>query len=356
MNRKITHSSIASNRHDPKRAPAMRAGMKTPPFVKVLSIAMLAVVASLLTGADALAQGFPNRPVRIVSAYPAGISPDIAVRILADRLSKYWNQQVMVEPRPGANGFIAIGAAKNAPPDGYTLLLIGNAHMAINPHLFKSVPYSVDTDLVPVSTIYRAPFFLAVASSGPYRTVADIIAAAKAGADKVTYSTPYVGSPPHLGGGAFAHLTGTRMLAVHYKDGVQVYTSVASGDIGFTIGTIGSLSPLMRGGRLKILAIAARSRFASEPNIPTMEEAGGPADLVVESWIGLVAPRGTPAEVAGRISGDMAKVLGEADVRERMLNDGVVATAMTPAEMAQLIRSDSRFYSDLIKRIGLQAE
>lgn len=317
---------------------------------------------SALTGAflaalpDAGAQGFPNKPVRIISVYPTGISPDIATRVVADKLSRAWNQPVVVESRPGANGFIAINAARQAPADGYTLLLVGNAHMAINPYLFKSVPYDVETDFAPISTLYRAPFFLVVSATGPFKTVQDLIAAARAKPEQVTYSTPYVGSPPHLGGAALAHLTDTKMLAVHYKEGAQLYTSIANGDISFSIGTIGSITPLVKAGKLKILAIAAQLRLAIEPNVPTIEEAGGPKGLVVESWIGLVAMRGTPPEIVRRISEDMEKVMAEPEVKERLRNDGMVATAITRGDLSQLIRSDGKAYSELIKRIGLKAE
>ena len=312
--------------------------------------------ALVLAATGAPAQGYPSKPIRIVSVFPTGISPDTAMRIAADKLTGYFRQGVIVEPRPGGNGFIAIGAAKQAPGDGYTLLLLSNANAAINPNLFAAVPYDMEADFVPVSTIYRAPFFLAVSASGPYQTVPQLIAAAKANPDRITYSTPYIGSPPHLGGASLAHLIDARMVAVHYKDGPQIYSSIASGDISFSLGTLGSVAPLTKAGKLKVLAVAAPARFPGEPGIPTIGEAGGPKDLDVESWVGVVAPRGTPPEVARRISESLARALAEPDVVERYRGLGLIPTASTPEQMAQLIREDSRRYRELVKLTGIKAE
>jgi tripartite-type tricarboxylate transporter receptor subunit TctC len=309
-----------------------------------------------LAGAVADAQPFPTRGVRIVSPYPAGISPDVAARVVAEQLAKAWHQQVLLDPRPGANGFIAIGAAKKAAPDGHELLLAGNAHLAINPNLFRTIPYDPVGDFAPISLIYRAPFFIVVSRLGPFKTVKDVIAAAKAHPDKLGYSTPYVGSPPHLGGALLAHLTHTKMLAVHYKDGAQLYTSVANGEVGFSVATVGSVTHLVSAGKLKLLAIAAPARLASEPDVPTAKEVGLPPGYEVDSWVGFVALRGTPPEVVRRISQDVTRALGQPDVKERYRNLGLEPTAATPEELAGIIRTDLKRYAEQVKRIGIQPE
>src|SRR5262247_4577179 len=149
---------------------------------------LAAWVAAIALGAagSAVAQSYPTKPVHIVSPYPTGISPDVAARLVGERLAKAWNQPVVVEPRPGANGFIAIGAAKRAAADGHELLLVGNAHMAINPNLLRDLPYNAESDFVPVSLIYRAPFFVYVAAAGPFRTIDDLVAAAKANPGRIS--------------------------------------------------------------------------------------------------------------------------------------------------------------------------
>jgi tripartite-type tricarboxylate transporter receptor subunit TctC len=312
---------------------------------------------ALAAAPHARPQEFPRKPVRIISPYPTGITPDAAARLVADKLTKAWGQNVIVDPRPGANGFIAIGIARKAEADGHQLLLAGNAHLAINPNLFRSVPYDPVQDFVPLSTIYRAPFFVAVAAAGPLRSVPDLIARAKASPGKVSYSSPYIGSPPHLGAALLAYMTGTQMLHVAYKEGPQIYIAVANGEVDWALGTLGSTNPLVGAGRLKLIAIAAKSRLPSHPDVPTVVEAGGPAGYEVDTWVSFVAPRGTPAALARRISADIASALAQPDLQERYRATlGVEPFATAPAQMGELLRADLKSYGALIKRTGITAE
>jgi tripartite-type tricarboxylate transporter receptor subunit TctC len=326
--------------------------------MSVRAFLFLPLAGALLAAASpgASAQGFPSKPVRIVSPYPSGLTPDIAARAIADRLSKTWGQTVFVEPRPGANGFIAIGAVKKAAPDGHELLLAGQAHLAINPKLFASVPYDPERDFVPLSLIYRTPFFVAVSTAGTFGTIPELIAAAKASQRKLSYSSPYVGSPPHLGGALFAYLTGTQMVHVPFKDGAQIYISVANGDVDWALGSIGSTLPLTKAGKIKLLAIAAKSRDPDHPDIPTVAEAGGPAGYEVDTWVSLVAPHGTPPELARRISADIAAALGDRELKERFKGIGVDPVSNTPAQLADLVKRDLAAYGDIVKRTGVTAE
>jgi tripartite-type tricarboxylate transporter receptor subunit TctC len=276
--------------------------------------------------------------------------------LVGDKLSRHWNRQTVIEPRPGANGFIAIGVVKKGIADGHELLLASNAHFSINPHLMKELPYDAENDFVPVGLLYRAPFFVAVAANGPYRTMQDLIAAARADANRIAYSTAYVGSPGHLGGALLAFLTGTQMLAVHFRDGVQLYTSIVNGDVAFGIATVGSFASLIKANRLRLVAIAARTRLASEPDVPTLVEQGGPAGFEVDSWVGLFAPRGTPADVIRMLNEQIGVALNELDVKERFRGMGVEPATMPPAAIADLMRSDFRRYADLVKRIGITPE
>jgi tripartite-type tricarboxylate transporter receptor subunit TctC len=312
--------------------------------------------AALAAASSAFSQTFPTKPVRIISPYPNGLTPDIAARAVADRLSRTWSQPVIVEPRPGANGFIAIGAAKKAAPDGHELLLAGQAHLSINPNIFPKAPYDAEQDFVPLSQIYRTPFFIAVAAAGPYKSVADLIAAAKTSQKKLSYSSPYVGSPPHLGAALFAHLIGAEMVHVPFKDGAQIYISVANGDVDWALGSVGSVLPLLKAGKLKLIAFAQKTRLPEYPDVPTVSEAGGPAGYEVDTWVSLVAPRGTPAELAQRISSDIAAALADGAIRERFKGIGVDPVPSTPAQLAELIRSDKKAYGEIVKRAGVKAE
>jgi tripartite-type tricarboxylate transporter receptor subunit TctC len=318
---------------------------------------MIRLAALLLVAAQgAWAQGFPSKPVKIVSPYPNGLTPDIAVRAVAERLTRTWGQPVIVEPRPGANGFIAIGQAKKATPDGYELLLAGQSHLSINPRLFKSVPYDPEKDFAPLSLIYRTVFFVAVKADGPYRSIPELIAAAKASQKKLSYSSPYVGSPPHLGAAEFAYLTGTQMVHVPYKEAAQVYISVANGDVDWSLGSIGSTLPLTKAGKLKLLAIAAKTRDPEHPDIPTVAQAGGPAGYEVDTWVSLVAPAGMAPDLVRRLSADIAAAVADPEVKERFKGIGVDPVSGTPAELAELVKRDLAAYGGIVKRTGVTAE
>lgn len=301
-------------------------------------------------------QAFPSRAVRITLPFSAGSGPDVFVRVLADRLAKTWGQQVIVDARPGANGFIAIEALKKAPPDGHELLLVANSHMAINPNLLKKIPYDPEHDFAPVALLFRNSFFIAVAADGPYQSVASLIAAARANPGKLSYGTPYVGSPPHLGSALFEFLTGTRMIHVPFKDTTQIFIAVANGDVSWAFGSVGSTAPIVKTGKLRLLAIGARSRLATHPDIPTIAEAGGPADLLVNAWSGLIAPRGTSEALIRRINGAITRQLGEADILERLRILGFEAAPATPEEFGELIRSDRKRLGEVIRRIGASAD
>lgn len=316
---------------------------------------MLASTLGAAAFTQALAQSGPfTKPVRIISPYAAGIGPDAAMRILAEKLSLLIGQQIVVDPRPGGNGIIALNALKQAPNDGHTFLLVGNAHLTINPHLFKSPEYQVEGVIEPVSTIYRAPFFIGVPVKGPHKSLEQLVAAAKAAPERVTYSVPYMGSPPHLGGVLLGHLTGAKLLPVAYKD-AQV-TAVAAGEVDFTMATLGSFQAMVKAGRLQLLAITQPTRLASAPDIPTVEEAGGPKEMTVQSWTALVTRHGAPADFVRRMSEDMRRALATPNVIERFDSAGLVASANTPTQLAGLLRDDGRFYGDLIKRIGMKSE
>ena len=202
----------------------------------------------------AVGQTFPTKVVKITAPFAAGAGPAIFTRIIADKLSKAWSQPVIVEAKPGASGFIAIEAVKNAAPDGHELLVVSNAHMAINPALYKTLPYDPRKDFVPVAMFYRTPFFLTVSTAGPYQSVPALIAAAKANPGTVSYGSSYVGSPSHLGSAEFEFLTGTKMIHVPYKDQSQMYVAIAGGDVGWAFSTLGSALPLMQSGRLTLIA------------------------------------------------------------------------------------------------------
>jgi len=316
------------------------------------ALALLAAAA----GPAAFGQAFPSKAVRIDAPFSAGAGPVTFTRVMADKLSKAWSQPVIVEPKPGGSGFLAIEAVKAAVPDGHELLVASNAHVAINPALYRTLPYDPDKDLVPVAMFYRTPFFIVVSVNGPYPSVPALIAAARANPGTVSYGSSYVGSPSHLGSAELEYRTGTKMIHVPYRDQSQMYVAIANGDVGWAFSTLGSALPLIQAGKIKILAIAAKERLKTLPDVPTIGEAGGPAGLEVDSWLGLMAPRGTPPEVVRRINADVNRALADPDVLEQMRKLGFEAAPGTPEQFAAAIADDVKRYGELVRRTGAKAD
>lgn len=314
-----------------------------------------AVVAPvILFPAPASAQAFPSKIVRISVPFSASSGPAVFLQVLAEKLTKNWGERVIVEPKPGASGFLAIESVKNAAPDGHELLIVSNSHVAINPALYKKLPYDADKDFVPVALVFRTPYFLAVSAAGPHQSVPALLAAAKANPGKLSYGIAFIGSPPHLGGALLGFLSGTDMVAVPFKEQTQIYVAIANGDLAWALSTVGSALPLVKAGKVKLIAIASGSRSRAYPDIPTVEQAGGPPGLEVDSWLALLAPRGTPPAVINRINADLTKQLGDADVVERLRVLGFEAAPGSPGEVARLIREETTKFAELINRMGLR--
>jgi len=311
---------------------------------------------AVLAPTIAFAQGFPSRPVKIYTPYSTGIGPDLYARALADQLQKEWSQAVVVEAKPGGNGFIAVEQLKKAAPDGHELLILANSHLTINPVLFKNVPYDPLTDFTPIAGLYRTYFFVVVKSDGPYQSIKDLIAGAKANPGKLTYGTPYVGSPSHLGSAIFEHETGTQMVHVPFKDTLQIFTSIANGDVTWAVATASSTAPMVKAGRVKLIAVAAPKRLASHPDVPTVEEAGGPPHFEVESWLVLLGPRDMPAEVSRKIGTDVQKALAAPEMKKRTENLGFETYLATPEEIMAKVRAELKTNADVIKRVGAKPD
>jgi tripartite-type tricarboxylate transporter receptor subunit TctC len=315
-----------------------------------------AVILGITFAPSAIAQNFPERPLRITSPFPAGSGPDAVMRMVAEKMSASLKQPVLIDTKPGANGFIAVEAVKRMPPNGYELLLADVGHIAINPSLFKKLPYDPDKDLAPVSGLYRTAFFIAVGADGPIKSVKDLIAAASAAPGKVTYGSNSVGGPLHLGAAQFEAATGTRMLHVPYKEMSQLYGSVATGDVTWGMASIASAGPLLSGGKLRFLAIADKTRSPALPNVPTLEEAGGPKGVEATTWVGLFAPKGTPAAIVNTLNQAVVAALKQEDIAQRMATFGFNAYPVGPAQLAEVIRADTPRYAELVKRTGASAD
>jgi tripartite-type tricarboxylate transporter receptor subunit TctC len=332
-----------NNRHNALRNPMSRSG-------KALFAVTLLVLTAAASLPNAVAQTFPAKPVRSVAPYSPGSGPDAVMRILSERLSRNWGQQLVIDNKPGANGFIAIGDAKRAAPDGYTLLQVDNTHMALQPHVFKQLPYDPTKDFEPVAPVYFTNFFVVVAANSPWKDVSDLIKAAKAAPGDITYGSWGIGSVAHVGAASLEAATGTKMMHVPYKDMGSVYTSVATGDIKWAFGTAATAGPMYQAKKVKFLALAAPQRLAGFTDIPTMGEAGGPAGFEVKTWVGLFAPAGTPKAAIEKINADVGKVLATPEVKERLATFGFEPYIGPPAELTKAIERDSRTFGEVVKR------
>jgi tripartite-type tricarboxylate transporter receptor subunit TctC len=303
----------------------------------------------------ASAQIFPSQPVRIISPFPAGSGPDAIARIVGERLTAAWKQPVIVDVRPGANGFIAIGAAKQAAPTGYDLLLADVGHLAISPSLFKKLPYDPKADFAPVGGVYRTSFFVAVAANSPIHSVKDLVAAA-AVPGKLTYGSNSVGGPLHLGAAQVEAATGTQMTHVAYKEISQLYTAVSTGEVDWAMGSIASAGPLLRAGRLRFVAIADDKRSTVLPEVPTFQESGGGKPVLARTWVALLAPKGTPPNVIATLNRSLNEVLGQREVADKFAGFGFLPDPTTPADLAALITHDTTVYAEMVKRTGATSD
>ncbi|MBI2771450.1 MAG: tripartite tricarboxylate transporter substrate binding protein [Burkholderiales bacterium] len=314
----------------------------------------LLATAGALPAATAFAQtiNFPIKAVRLITPFPVGSGPEGVARLVADKLSRAWGQPVTVENKPGGNGFIAIDAFKRGATDGYDLIQLDNVHLTAYPHMFKKLPYAANKDFELVAPLFKTYFFITTAANSKYRNVADLIADAKAKPGGLSYGSWSVGNPAHLGSALFETVTGTNMQHVVYKETTQLYTGVANGELSFAFGTSATAGPLYRAGKLKFLAIAAPRRLEAYKDVPTVAEAGGPANFEVSGWTAIAVPRGLPPAVVDKIRRDVVKAVSEPDVREKFASFGYEPFLAAPPEFAQHVSAESARLAGVIKAVG----
>lgn len=293
---------------------------------------------------------FPSKPVRITTPFPVGSGPEGVLRLLADKLSKTWGQPVTIENKPGGNGFIAIDAFKRYATDGHDLIQLDNVHLTAYPHLFKKLPYDAAKDFEPLTPLFKAYFFTTVATNSKYKNMADLIADAKANPGKLNYGSWSVGNPVHLGSARMEIATGTDMQHVIFKETSQLYTSVATGDLAFALGSNATAGALQRAGKIKFLAVAAPKRLAAFPDVPTFAESGGPKDFEVTGWTTIAAPPGLPRPIAEKIQRDIEKALAEPDIREKFMSFGYEPFTATREQFGQYIKAESGRFAEVIQK------
>ncbi|NML47482.1 tripartite tricarboxylate transporter substrate binding protein [Ramlibacter sp. G-1-2-2] len=320
----------------------------------LLSLLALAALQGLAGAAGA--QAWPAKPIKIVTPFPPGQGPDVLLRALSEKLTVALGQPVIIENKPGGSGFIAFQAAKAAPADGYTLVQMDSYHIGTQPHLFAKLPYSATKDFDPVTPLVRNYFFVVVPATSRWQTMGDLVAAAKARPDAVTYGSWGIATPAHLGGLLLEAATGTHMRHVPYKESTQLYAGVASGETDWAIGSAVSAGPMLQAKKVRFLAVAGPQRIAGYERVPTAAEAGGPKDWSVSGWNGLLAPKGTPKEIVQRLNTEIAKAMQSPDIRQKLALFTYEPYTMSSADMAKLMDKEVADWGPLIQKSGIRLD
>jgi tripartite-type tricarboxylate transporter receptor subunit TctC len=321
---------------------------------RLVRLAAASAFASGAVARNVRAQAYPSRPIRLIAPFPAGGGTDSAARIIAARLSELLGQQVVIDNRPGAGSNIGAEAAARSAPDGYTLLL-GAPTLAINRFIYPSLNYDSVTDLAPVSLLCRYPNILAVPMSSPLTSVRSFIDYAKANPGRVTYSSPGIGTTPHLSGELFKRMAGIELVHVPYRGaGAGAITDTIAGRIDSAFNTTGSLLQTVRSGQLRGLAVTTAQRFPTAPELPTIAESGIPG-FDVSSWYSLWVPAKTPPDIIAKLNAATVTALAEGAVRARFETLGVVVESSTPQGLGALLQSEIEKWGPIIKAAGISA-
>jgi tripartite-type tricarboxylate transporter receptor subunit TctC len=319
-----------------------------------LASKLFAILLVLLAAQTASAQsGYPNRPVKIVVGFTPGTAPDLAARILADRFSEVWGSPFVVENVPGAGSNIATDHVATAAADGYTLLMGGNSSLVINPSLYETLPFDPLKDFAPISQVFVAANVLAVPSELPIKTVAELVALAKANPGKLSYGHAGVGTSQHLAAELFKYMAHIDIAPVPYRGTTALMPDLLANRITMSFANISNVMPLAREGKLRALAITSIKRSALAPDLPTMAEAGYPGFEAVP-WFGLLAPTGTPKSVLDKLYGETVKALALPEVRKRFDELGLEPIGNTPAEFSAIIRKEIPEWAKVIKDSGIK--
>jgi tripartite-type tricarboxylate transporter receptor subunit TctC len=316
---------------------------------------VIAALAASAAVSDAQAQGYPTRPIRLIAPYAPGGIADIAARLIGQKLSEAWGQQVITENRPGANGFIGATTVTRAEPDGYTLLVATAGDLTINPVLFKKVPYDVGKDLVPISMLSDTPTVLATHGASPYKSVADVLADARKRPGAIAIGTPGIGSINQLAFEWMGLGTGTKLLHVPYKGGAPAATALAGGDIPLGLLAISSVTPFLQNNTVRVLAITTAKRSSFDPQWPTLQESGVP-DVDVSNWTALLAPAGTPQAILDRLHEEVERILAMPDIKERFAAGGATVVPTTPAGLDARIKHDTTAFKTIVEKANIHVE
>ena len=312
-----------------------------------------------VTGVAALgahAQTYPTKPIRVLVPFAPGGVVDTSTRILTNKLSERLGWTFVIDNRPGGNGFIAVGIAAKAAPDGYTLLSAHTGEFAVNPVVFRNVPYELDRDFTPITMLSDAAMAVVVSTATGIGSFKELVAAARAKPGQLTYGSPGNGSVNQLAAEWLAAAAGVKVLHVPYKGGAPAVAATAGGEVAFTVAGIPGVTPHLKSGRIKVIGVTTGKRSPHGPDWMTPQEGGIPG-VDASIWVGLFAPRGVPQAVVERLYAETVTTLKLAEVRERYATvGGADPIGMPPAEFRARVKRDLEIYRRVAQQVGLQPQ
>ena len=322
-------------------------------MMRKFALAAALVICSI--GADALAQAYPTKPIRLVVGFAPGGAADTVARALGDPLGRALGQPIVIENRAGAGSSIAAENVAKSPPDGYSILIASPASISVNPALNSKLNYKPG-DLLPITKVSTSPLLIVVNPATGITSVRELIAAAKKEPGKLNYATSGIGSAPHFGAALFSQITGVEMVHVPFKGGSPAVVSLVAGDTQLSFATPPSVLPMVKAGRLRALAVTNIERSPLMPEVPGMTEAGVP-EFSIAFWYGIFAPAGTPPEIVKKLFDAITVAAQRPEVKATLAREGTeVALSRSPEEFAAFLTEDAKFWVRLAKESGATAD
>jgi tripartite-type tricarboxylate transporter receptor subunit TctC len=315
---------------------------------------LVATLAFSLIAASAAAQEYPAKPIKLIVPFPPAGGTDIMARVVAQKLTDANKWTVVIDNRPGAGGNIGVDAAAKSPPDGYTLVMGQTSNLAINPTLYKDIPYDPVKDLVPVVLVGEGPIAIAVRSESPMKTLADLVAAAKAKPGAITMASPGSGTVAHLSGVRLMHAASVQFEHIPYKGASAAVPDLLGGNVDFYMSSVPSIQGQAAAGRVRVLAVTSKRRSPILPNVPTVSETYPGFDAV--TWFGILAPAHTPAPILAKLNAEVNKALQDPGVRKAIEKEGGEVIGGTAQQFADVMKRDLAAWATVVKASGAKVD
>ena len=321
-------------------------------FIRIL---LLGASLALTLTANALAQGYPVRPIKLVVPYPAGGSSDSIARVMAQKLTEVLGQQIIVENRSGASTIVAAVAVAKSPSDGYTLFLAATDTLSANPALHRDLPYDPLTSFAPISMVAATPLILVAHPSFPANNLKELVALVAAKPEQFAFGSFGIGSIAHFAGEMLNSAAGIKISHVPYKGGAPLIVDLVGGQIPLAIATVVTAAPQIKGGKIKAIAVTSSKRSSLLPDVPTIAESGYP-QYDVAAWFALVAPAGTPEPIVKRLRDEVTKMQAMPDVKDKFTDMGAEVVLGGPDQYNNTVRDEIRRYSEIVRRTNMKPE